>query len=185
MFISLRRAANGHICTLDSGESCPSTHRWSQCMHDARNSHHNMFQSGTDFWGGTWIRRTTPFREAWVLTPLMAFLIGYGPSAFTARLPAGVNGMMSIKGECLYPSVGVLMDTFVRWTPGEPWPSTHRWSQCMHGARNSYTQYVPIGYRLLGRYLDKAYNYVPGGVGSNPPHGISNTVTRPTSPMPT
>jgi hypothetical protein len=35
---------------------------------------HNMFQSGTDFWGGTWIRRTTPLREAWVLTPLMAFL---------------------------------------------------------------------------------------------------------------
>jgi hypothetical protein len=25
-------------------------------------------------WGGTWIRRTTPFREAAVLTPLMAFL---------------------------------------------------------------------------------------------------------------
>jgi hypothetical protein len=36
---------------------------------------HNMFQLGTDCWGGTWIRRTTPFREAWVLTPLMAFLI--------------------------------------------------------------------------------------------------------------
>jgi hypothetical protein len=50
---------------------------------------HNMFQSGTEFWGGTWIRRTTPFREAWVLTPLMPFpcvhgLTGYGPSAFTA-----------------------------------------------------------------------------------------------------
>jgi hypothetical protein len=60
----------------------------------------NMFQSGTDFWGGTWIRRTALFREAWVLTPLMAFLIRYGPSAFTARLPAGVHGMMSIKGEC-------------------------------------------------------------------------------------
>jgi hypothetical protein len=44
----------------------------------------------------------------------------------------------------------------------------------MHDARNSYTQYVPIGYRLLRRYLDKAYNSVPGGVGSNPPHGISN-----------
>jgi hypothetical protein len=44
----------------------------------------------------------------------------------------------------------------------------------MYDARNSYTQYVPIGYRLLGRYLDKAYNSVPGGVGSNPPHGISN-----------
>jgi hypothetical protein len=36
----------------------------------------HMFQSGADFWGGTWIRRTTPFREAWVLTPLMAFLTG-------------------------------------------------------------------------------------------------------------
>jgi hypothetical protein len=46
------------------------------------------------------------------------------------------------------------MDTFVRLTPGESWPSTHRWSQCMHDARNSYAQYVPIGYRLLGRYLD-------------------------------
>jgi hypothetical protein len=66
------------------------------------------------------------------------------------------------------------MDTFVRWTPEESWPSTHRWSQCMHDARNSYTQYVPIGYRLLGRYLNKAYNSVPGGVGYNPPHGISN-----------
>jgi hypothetical protein len=44
----------------------------------------------------------------------------------------------------------------------------------MHNARNSYTQYVSIGYRLLGRYLDKAYNSVPGGVDSNPPHGISN-----------
>jgi hypothetical protein len=32
---------------------------------------HNMFLSGIDFWGGSWIRRTTPFREAWVLTPLM------------------------------------------------------------------------------------------------------------------
>jgi hypothetical protein len=32
---------------------------------------HNMFLSGTDFWGSRWIRRTTPFREAWVLTPLM------------------------------------------------------------------------------------------------------------------
>jgi hypothetical protein len=44
----------------------------------------NMFLSGTDFWGGTWIRRTTPFREAWVLTPLMPFpcmhgLTWYGP----------------------------------------------------------------------------------------------------------
>jgi hypothetical protein len=44
----------------------------------------------------------------------------------------------------------------------------------MHDARNSYTQYVPFRYRLLGRYLDKAYNSVSGGVGSNPPHGISN-----------
>jgi hypothetical protein len=35
---------------------------------------HNMFQSGTDLWGGTWIRRTAPFREAWVLTPLMALV---------------------------------------------------------------------------------------------------------------
>jgi hypothetical protein len=66
---------------------------------------HNMLQLGTDFWGGTWIRRTTPFREAWVLTPLMPFpcvygLKGYRPSAFNARLPAGVHGMMSIKGEC-------------------------------------------------------------------------------------
>jgi hypothetical protein len=34
----------------------------------------HMFQSGTDFCGGTWIRRTTPLREAWVLTPLMALL---------------------------------------------------------------------------------------------------------------
>jgi hypothetical protein len=66
---------------------------------------HNMFLSGTDFGGGSWIRRTTPFREAWVLTPFIPFpcmhgLTGYGPSAFTARLPAGVHGMMSIKGEC-------------------------------------------------------------------------------------
>jgi hypothetical protein len=44
----------------------------------------------------------------------------------------------------------------------------------MHDARNSYAQYVPIGYRLLGRYWDKAYNSVPGGVGFNPLHGISN-----------
>jgi hypothetical protein len=80
---------------------------------------HNMFQSGTDFWGGSWIRRKAPFREAWVLTPLMAFLISYGPSAFTARLPAGVHVVMSNKGECQYPSVGLLIDTFVRWTPGE------------------------------------------------------------------
>jgi hypothetical protein len=60
------------------------------------------------------------------------------------------------------------MDTSVRWTPGESWPSTHRRSQCIHDARNSYASYVPIGYQLLGRYLDKAYNSVPGGVGSNP-----------------
>jgi hypothetical protein len=65
------------------------------------------------------------------------------------------------------------MDTSVRWTPGESWPFTHRWSQCLHDARNSYAQYFPNGYRLLGRYLDKAYNSGPGGVGSNPPHGIS------------
>jgi hypothetical protein len=65
------------------------------------------------------------------------------------------------------------MDTYVRSTPGESWPSTHRWSQCLHDARNPYAQYVPIGNRLLGRYLDKAYNSAPGGVGSNPPHGIS------------
>jgi hypothetical protein len=44
----------------------------------------------------------------------------------------------------------------------------------MHDARNSYAQYVPIGYRLLGRYWDKACNSVPGGVGFVPPHGISN-----------
>jgi hydroxylamine reductase (hybrid-cluster protein) len=25
-----------------------------------------------------------------------------------------------------YPSVGLLMDTFVRYTPGESWPSTYR-----------------------------------------------------------
>jgi hypothetical protein len=65
------------------------------------------------------------------------------------------------------------MDTSLRWTPGESWPSAQRWSQCLHDARNSYAEYVPIGYRLLGRYLDKAYNSVPGGVGSNPPHAIS------------
>jgi hypothetical protein len=86
----------------------------------------NMFQSGTDFWGGTWIRRSPPIWEAWVLTPLVAFLAGYGPFAFTARLPAGVQGMMSIEGECEHPSVGLVMDTYVRWTPGESWPSTHR-----------------------------------------------------------
>jgi hypothetical protein len=28
----------------------------------------------------------------------------------------------------------------------------------------------------LGRYLNKAYNSVPAGVGSNPPHGISNRI---------
>jgi hypothetical protein len=66
------------------------------------------------------------------------------------------------------------MDTFVRWTPGESWPSTHRWSQSMHDARNSYASYVPIGYRRWERYLDKAYNSVPGGVGSDTPHGIPN-----------
>jgi hypothetical protein len=44
---------------------------------------------------------------------------------------------------------------------------------CLHGAWNSYAQYVPFGYRVLGRYLDKAYNSVPGGVGSKPPHAIS------------
>ena len=38
----------------------------------------------------------------------------------------------------------------------------------MHDARNSYTQHVPIGNRLLGRYLDKAYNSFPGGVGLTP-----------------
>jgi hypothetical protein len=64
------------------------------------------------------------------------------------------------------------MDTYVRSTPGESWPSTHRWSQCLHDARNPYAQYVPIRNRLLGRYLDKAYNSAPGGVDSNPPHGI-------------
>jgi hypothetical protein len=37
-----------------------------------------MFQSETDFWGGTWIRRKTPFREAWVQTPLMAFPCVHG-----------------------------------------------------------------------------------------------------------
>jgi hypothetical protein len=60
---------------------------------------HNMFLSGTDVWGGTWIRRTSPLREAWVLTPLMPLpcmhgFRGYGPSAFTAGLlglPAGVK----------------------------------------------------------------------------------------------
>jgi hypothetical protein len=38
----------------------------------------------------------------------------------------------------------------------------------MHDARISYAQYVTIGYRLLGPYLDKAYNSVPGGVGPTP-----------------
>jgi hypothetical protein len=104
----------------------------------------------------------------------MAFLTCCRPSASTARLPAGVHGMMSIKGQCGYPLVGLMMDTFVHMTPGESWPSTHRWSQSLHDARKSYAQYFPIGHRILGRYFDKAYNSGPGGVGSNPPHAISN-----------
>jgi hypothetical protein len=55
----------------------------------------------------------------------------------------------------------------LRWSLG-PQPIGGR--TCLHGAWNSYAQHVPIGYRLLGRYLDKAYISVPGGVGSNPPH---------------
>jgi hypothetical protein len=43
---------------------------------------HNMFQSGTDFWGGTWIRRITPFRETWVLTPVMAFPCVHGLTCY-------------------------------------------------------------------------------------------------------
>jgi hypothetical protein len=29
---------------------------------------------------------------------------------------------------CLYPLVGLIMDTSVRSTPGESWPSTYRWT---------------------------------------------------------
>jgi hypothetical protein len=98
---------------------------------------HNMFHSGTDFWGGTWIRRTSPFREAWVLTPLMAFLT---PSDGKARIGISNENMHNVM-QCIvadlysshwvvftYPSVGLLMDTCVRYTPGESWPSTYRCS---------------------------------------------------------
>jgi membrane glycosyltransferase len=46
---------------------------------------YNMFLSGTDFWGGTWIRRTTPFREACVLTPLMPLPCMHGLTELLLR----------------------------------------------------------------------------------------------------
>jgi hypothetical protein len=107
-------------------------------MHDAMRwvYMHNMFLSGTDFWrfldkvynsvpgsGGS-----NPFHAI----PCVHGLTGYGPSAFTAgftRVPAGVHGMMSIKGECCeIPMVDMIMDTSVRLTPEESWPSTYRCS---------------------------------------------------------
>jgi hypothetical protein len=77
------------------------------CLHGAWNSYAQYVPIGFRLLG-RWIRRTAPFREAWVLTPLMPNpcmhgLADYGPSAFTAGLlglPAGVHEMMSIKGEC-------------------------------------------------------------------------------------
>jgi hypothetical protein len=48
-----------------------------------------------------------------------------------------------------------IMDTYVRWTLGESWPSTYRCSLWVFAvcarcdAMGSYAQYVPIGYRLL------------------------------------
>jgi hypothetical protein len=86
LLISLSSGSyNGHICTLDSG-GVLALHLWVDarvCM--VRGIHmHNMFLSGTDFWGGTRIRRTTPFREAWVLTPLMPFPCMHGLTDITA-----------------------------------------------------------------------------------------------------
>jgi hypothetical protein len=72
VLISLVGSDNGHICTLDSG-GVLALHLYVDarvCM--VRGIYmHNMFLSVTDFWGGTWVRRTAPFREAWVLTPFM------------------------------------------------------------------------------------------------------------------
>jgi hypothetical protein len=105
VLISLSGSNNGHICTLDSG-GVLALHTQVVAMF-ARCAEFRCIICSyrVPTFGSAWIRRTTPFREAWVLTHLMAFpymhgLIGYGPSAFTARLPAGVHGMMSIKGEC-------------------------------------------------------------------------------------
>jgi hypothetical protein len=47
---------------------------------------HNMFLSGIDFWGGTWIRRIAPFREACVLTPLMPLSCMHGLTVTTDTL---------------------------------------------------------------------------------------------------
>jgi hypothetical protein len=107
-------------------------------MHDAmRWVHmHNMFLSGTDFW--RYLDKThNSVPGSGGSNPLHAIpcvhgLTGYGLSAFNAgfaREPAGVHGMMSTKGKCCeIPMVDMIMDTSVRWTPGESWPSTYKCS---------------------------------------------------------
>jgi hypothetical protein len=56
------------------------------------------------------------------------------------------------------------------------WPSTHRWTHvfawCVEFICTICSYRVPTFGAVLG-LLDKAYNSVPGGVGSNPPHAIS------------
>jgi hypothetical protein len=70
---------------------------------------HNMFLSGTDFWryldkaynSGPGSGGSNPLHAI----PSVHGLTCYGPSAFTAGFtsaPAGVHGMVSIKGECLH-----------------------------------------------------------------------------------
>jgi hypothetical protein len=51
LLISLRRAANGHICTLDSGGVLAlHSRRSGRSVYTMRGINmHNMFQSGTDF----------------------------------------------------------------------------------------------------------------------------------------
>jgi hypothetical protein len=73
-----------------------------------------------------------------------------------------------------YPSLGLLMDTYVRLTPGESLPSTYRCSLHVFAA---YSRWVHIHNMFLSgtdfwRNLEKAYNSVPGSGGSNPLHAI-------------
>jgi hypothetical protein len=80
---------------------------------------HNMFLSGTDFWGGTLIRRTTPFREAWALTPIMAFPYMHGSTRYdvccliSLVIPL-VCGSVNELVDCLIPSIMSLALTLGR-----------------------------------------------------------------------
>jgi hypothetical protein len=69
------------------------------------------------------------------------------------------------------------MDTYVRWTPGESWPSTSRCSLKVFAVFARCDAMVHMHNMFLKgtdfwRYLDKAYNSAPGSGGSNPLYAI-------------